>query len=203
MKIIGLCGYAQSGKDAAAQALTDIGWTRVSFADPLRKALLALDPLVPYCTDGTVILEHPPERLSSQITVYGWDYVKKYNPEVRRLLQRLGTEAGRDIHGEFCWTRIAGVSIDSAIADGTAGIVVTDCRFENEVRCLRKRSSWGHPEVKIVRVTRPGVGPINGHISDTAIDKLPCDATIVNDGTLEQLREKILAIAMEKPIVTA
>lgn len=203
MKIIGLCGYAQSGKDAAAQALTDIGWTRVSFADPLRKALLALDPLVPFCTDETVIPEHSPERLSAQISVYGWDYVKRHNPEVRRLLQRLGTEAGRDIHGEFCWTRLAGVSIDNAIAAGAAGVVVTDCRFENEVRCLRYRESWGHPQVKIVRVTRPGIGPVNGHISDITIDKLNCDVTIVNDGTIAELHHKIIAIAAEKSVVTA
>ncbi len=35
--LVGLTGYAGSGKDAAAAGLTAIGWKRVSFAEPLRK----------------------------------------------------------------------------------------------------------------------------------------------------------------------
>lgn len=35
-RIIGLSGYARSGKDTAAQALIDRGWERVAFADALK-----------------------------------------------------------------------------------------------------------------------------------------------------------------------
>lgn len=35
-KLVGFIGYARSGKDTAASALTDNGWERVAFADQLK-----------------------------------------------------------------------------------------------------------------------------------------------------------------------
>jgi hypothetical protein len=37
--IVGLCGYARSGKDTLAKALTSRGWERVAFADALKADL--------------------------------------------------------------------------------------------------------------------------------------------------------------------
>ena len=39
LKIIGICGYARSGKDEAAKALIETGWTRLAFADELKLEL--------------------------------------------------------------------------------------------------------------------------------------------------------------------
>lgn len=36
-RLVGLCGYAGSGKDTAAEGLTGTGWRRVAFADPLKE----------------------------------------------------------------------------------------------------------------------------------------------------------------------
>ena len=45
--IIGLTGYAQSGKDTVAQVLVDnYGFNRVSFADPIRKLLYETNPML-------------------------------------------------------------------------------------------------------------------------------------------------------------
>ena len=45
--IIGLSGYAQSGKDTVAEILVEeYGYTRVAFADIIKQAVYLLDPIV-------------------------------------------------------------------------------------------------------------------------------------------------------------
>ena len=172
-QIIGLCGFATSGKDTAAQGLIADGWTRVALADGVREAVLALDP---WADDEWRV----DDRLDF---VNGdWSEAKKHS-EVRRLLQRMGTEAGRNIHGDDCWIKIAKRKIDTA----TGNVVITDVRFANEAAAIR---SWGG---RIVRIERPGVGPVNGHVSEA----MPFDAdeTIINDGTIEGLQDCLRSIA--------
>jgi hypothetical protein len=172
-KVIGLCGYAGAGKDEAAKGLTGNGsgrWTRVSFADPVRESLRALDPIV---GGGNY--------LSSEIETWGWNEAKQC-PEVRRLLQRLGTEAGRDIHGWDCWVSIARRKIDAA-----GDVVLTDVRFPNEAALVREYRG------KIVRIERPGVGPKNDHSSERL--DFESDLRIVNDGTVEDLHRTIRELA--------
>jgi hypothetical protein len=82
--IIGLSGYAQSGKDTTAELLClNYKYKRQSFADPMRHALMIINPKLDSIT-----------RLSEYVDDYGWDMAKQ-NPEVRRLLQVFGTDFGR------------------------------------------------------------------------------------------------------------
>ena len=93
---IGLAGWARSGKDTVADYLVkNHGFTRVSFADPMREALLALDPNIEFG------ISHM--KLSTLVRFGGWDSVKENYPEVRGLLQRMGTEVGRDLFGKNFW----------------------------------------------------------------------------------------------------
>jgi hypothetical protein len=47
MKLIGLCGYARTGKDAAAEALVTNGWSRVAFADALKDEVIRTFGITP------------------------------------------------------------------------------------------------------------------------------------------------------------
>jgi hypothetical protein len=42
MKILGISGYARSGKDTAALALIEEGWRRIALADALKREVLAM-----------------------------------------------------------------------------------------------------------------------------------------------------------------
>lgn len=174
-RIIGLAGFAQSGKDSAARALTSRGWTRVAFADPVREAVKALDPIVD-CDGAREV------RLCELLAQYSWDEAKQHD-EVRRLLQRTGTEAGRQIYGQDCWVDIARRKIDRAIGD----VVMTDVRFKNEADMIRDMGGL------VVRVDRPGVGPKNNHVSESM--PFAPDAVLVNDGTLQDLETAILRVS--------
>lgn len=158
---------------------------RVSFADAVRDAALAIDPLLQSeCPCGVEI------RLSDQVRKYGWDLTKQ-DAEVRRLLQVIGTEAGRDIHGQDCWTNIAADKIEAIFQQGKS-VVITDCRFDNEVLALRRIAAWDNHPIKFIRISRPGVGPVNSHVSDSIINKLHADIEICNDGTEEELHANVL-----------
>lgn len=178
--IIGLSGYARSGKDEAAKVLVEeFGFTRVAFADKLREVLYQLNPIV-FAEIGFRGADNfdkntMPIYVQDVIDEYGWNGYKetKYGTEIRRLLQRLGTEAGRKTLWDSIWVdaAFAGVELEN--------IVVTDCRFPNEAQAITQRGG------QIWRITRKGVGPANQHPSETSLDDWPWDKTIGNNGTLE------------------
>lgn len=178
--LVALSGYARSGKDTAAAALVEVlGYRRVAFADALKEVAYRANPLVRVPRRWSFL---PPRhvRLAELVDVVGWDEAKKV-PDVREFLQRLGTQAGRGVLGENVWVRGA---LDT-IAPGER-VVVTDCRFPNEATAVTARGGL------VIRVTRPGTGPSNAHPSETSLDDYPFDVEIRNDGTVADLRRKIL-----------
>lgn len=170
--IIGLSGYAQSGKDTVASILVEKhGYTRIAFADPIRKLLYEMDPLIPMGY-GTSVINY---RLQDLVDAYGWDKVKVDYPEVRRLLQDLGVGA-RNIFGDTFW-------IYQALSDVTPDdkVVVSDVRFENEAKWIQEFNG------QIWRVKRVGTDAVNDHVSESDMDGYPVDQIFVNNGTIEDL----------------
>jgi len=184
-RVVGLCGYAGSGKDEAAKSL--VGWHVGSFSEPLWRSLLAINPVV-YSEIKWRWLAYPlirEIRLYEHLARCKGDYVlAKRHPEVRWLLQKLGTEGGRDIHGQDCWIDLMRREIDATAAN----VVITNIRFSNEVALLREYGG------KLFHVSRPGVGPVNGHKSDAELGKIfeQADAIIANTGTTADLHAAIL-----------
>lgn len=107
--------------------------------------------------------------------VYQW-YISP-----RKAYQLFGTEFGREIIKDSLWTDIA----------PKEGVIWTDVRFPNEANAICDNNG------KIVRVLRPGQETIgeSGHSSEAGIGDVEVFATIVNDGTLQDLRNKAKAIA--------
>lgn len=175
--LIGLCGYAGCGKDTAAQVLIqEYNFQRVAFADPIKQALLALDPLVPDA-DGKHYV-----RLSEFKCDRSWAEVKEY-PEVRRLMQIMGTEVGRNLFDPDIWVKLADNKIESTLSVGDT--VVTDVRFPNEARLIKKHGGF------LVRVNRPQFGPVNEHVSDRASENWTYDHQLANDEDIEALHTKM------------
>lgn len=173
---VGITGRARSGKDTAAAALiTSGGYVRVGFADALKRSALALDP---YVDQGI--------RLSEAVTSMGWEAAKDQVPEVRRLLQRLGDEAGRRVHGETTWVQIAMREIARHRLAGKS-VVVPDVRYDNEVDALRAAG------FVIVRVSRAVSTVGDPHPSETLVDQLSVDIEIKNAGQRHELGRNLRA----------
>lgn len=179
--IIALHGHAQSGKDTIAGILSKYGYERVAFADALREALYRLNPVIGINLDidGRPI----PARLAPFVDEYGWEAAKNTGQETRRLLQVLGTEVGRELISNTVWIDI----VRQKMADPNKRYVITDLRFPNEYDEMAK---YG-PDIVFAKVRRPGVGPVNGHVSDAGLPEYLFDVIIDNDGTIEDLADMV------------
>ena len=183
-RIIGLHGYAQSGKDTVATMLD--GYERLAFADRLRECTYALDPIVEF-HDRHV-------RLQSIVDVHGWDYAKVNCAEVRRLLQVFGTEVGRELIADMIWVDIVLDQMENGLEHDEAKFVITDMRFPNEVAGLIRFAEDMMVPLELWKIERPGVGPVNAHVSDAGLADDLFNHVINNDGTLDDLRAKVTTL---------
>lgn len=172
--LIGLSGYAQSGKDTVASILVDkYSFKRISFADAIRNALLTLNPKIDSIT-----------HLSDLVDDYGWD-VAKQNSEVRRLMQVFGSEVGRKMWSDTFWIDQAFKHITDGVHIFNGNFVFADVRFPNEAEAIKNKDG------KIWRVNRHNFSAVNSHISERAMDNWMFDDVIYNDGTLEELTQQV------------
>lgn len=107
-------------------------------------------------------------------------------PRVRDLLQKEGTERGRNVYGNDIWLNTA-FSWMRTISEnwGISKFVITDVRFENEVKYVQNYGG------KVLRIQAPIREQNNRltdearkHISETALDTVPYeffDGYIHND----------------------
>jgi hypothetical protein len=174
--LIGLTGFARTGKDTTADFMTtDFGFTKFSFADPMREALVRLDP--------TIHVGGHPTSLASAVNLMGWEELKGASSDVRPLLQRFGTEVGRNMFGQNFWVDLALKSI----ADVNKA-VFADVRFKNEADAIKAAGGI------VIRITRPEYGPANSHISELEMVDYPVDFTINNSSNLFALKNEVNSI---------
>lgn len=184
-KLLLLTGRARHGKDSLAQVIRDeFGYFPIALGDAVKQFALAVDPIVE--VPGPVNFVGAPLgakylRLKTIIDQIGWEDGKKI-PEVRRLLQAIGTEGARNIIDDEIWLKLGEV-----ISNRHEKSVFTDIRFPNEVYFLKCRGCIA------IRVTRPNFdsGVDITHGSEKYIPQLDVDYDIVNDQGLPELRAKI------------
>ncbi|MDX2187788.1 MAG: hypothetical protein SFV32_12705 [Opitutaceae bacterium] len=134
-QLIAFSGPMGVGKTTAAQYLVDnYGYTRMSFADPLREMLRVLG-----LTDEDFSQEgkrRPHPALSGKTP--------------REALQTLGTEWGRNHIGPDIWCEAAIRRAYHAVQLGQC-VVFDDCRFDNEAQAVLRMCGV------VIELERPGV----------------------------------------------
>lgn len=180
-RLIGLSGYARSGKNAVGRILeNDYGYRQESFAQALKNVAAEINPQLPEPYKG--IIPGATLPLSRFFLRYGgWDEVKDEVPAAREFLQRLGV-ACRDQIGPDVWVDALARRLS---VHPSARYVITDVRFPNEAEFITNRGG------QVWRIERPGTQPVNSHTSETALDDWAFDRTIVNDGSLADLRRSV------------
>ena len=202
MIVVGLTGHRGAGKSAVADVLVeDHGFTRMSFAAPLKRMLRNVDPIVGYdvyadcpCGGDECGPEVDTVRLSD---LYGMGYddetIKEspWGDEVRGLWQRFGTDTIRAEDKNF-WVDKAAKEILESNHDR---IVFTDVRFPNEAEMIL---NLGGPftfdgsmylsgiQTSLWQISRPEADP-DDHESESHAGLLDEDLQIINDGTLDEL----------------
>lgn len=169
MKLIGIAGTAGSGKDTAAKFLN--GYKRLAFADELKYKCMNLFGLT-----------YDEVFINKDVKLNRKPFKEDITP--RKILQYFGTDVIRNgltsilENSDNFWINIIENKIEK---DGS--YVITDVRFKNEVDFIKKNGGI------VVLIKRPGFENNNSHISENGIENY--DVLIENNGTLEELKEKI------------
>jgi len=211
--IIGISGRMGSGKNTVGDIIEKICLTNEgplfeqrSFAGKLKQI-------------ASLLTGVPVEKFEDQ------EFKKlNMNPEwgmtYREFLQRLGTEAMRDGLHTNVWVNALFAdynSIDKLIRITEEGLeeweegnypnwIITDMRFPNEMEVVKEK---GGITIRVVRphgYTNPHTGeykemPLSYHPSETALDDAEFDYEIINDGTIEDLIEKVKEILIKEQII--
>ncbi len=168
--LLGLAGPAGCGKSTTATLLaSDGGWGRVSFADPLRQALLALHPAWDLWHLGPGKDLTPADGGLSpreQMRALG-DWVKTYQPAffIEAAVNAIGRHwrAGRHV-------------------------VLDDVRYDAEVTAIRRLGGV------ICHVSRPEIQFRRDHSSETGVTPRPEDLHLRNWSGLQALQHELFVL---------
>lgn len=203
ISIVGVGGLLTSGKDAFADYLvTSWGYTKTFMSNPLHQWMLTQNPWIKLdkpvrCMEGwTLELGefHPYNYIVHQV---GYTEAKEQT-EIRRALQRIGTECGRKLISENVWADAMEREIRQLLARGINHIVVTGIRYENELQMIQRlggetvwieRPSARASHEEKIRSAAASADTAT-HSSEVSLDAGRFDSVIENDGSLEQLFER-------------
>lgn len=170
-----LSGYARVGKDSVRDILVQYGYTGMAFADGVRVEALEEDRFLPEvgCRYKELL-----EREG------GYEAAKSKHPCVRVYLVDIGH--GRRQANPRHWIDRVQARVDAlrACQGPDARVCISDCRYANERL---------NPQAQIWMIRRPGVGPANPTEGES-IPLIVPDRIIENDGTLDDLRQRVTDI---------
>jgi hypothetical protein len=183
--IIGLCGLIGSGKNTVAEHLMEQHYyISVSFAETLKDAAACIFGWDRDMLEGAT----PEDRAAREIKDEWWSERLGFDVSPRYMLQYLGTEVMRNNLHPDIWA----LSAEKLIKENPwEQYVFTDVRFPNEAAMIRRIGG------KVWHVRRGelpewfGQNPEHIHASETAWNNETFDATIYNDGTIEDLKTTI------------
>jgi hypothetical protein len=194
--IIGLVGFIGSGKGTVGDILETQGFTKDSFAKPLKDAC-------------SIMFGWPRELLEGDTEVSRkwreepdsfWSEKFGYSFTPRLALQLMGTEAGRNVFHQDVWV----ISLLNR-AKGK-DVVVTDVRFKNEINYIQQNGGvivrvrrGEEPEwYKLAEDAAAGFSSAIMGMKDKGIHQSEWDwigsefnYTIDNDGTVNELGNKV------------
>jgi hypothetical protein len=206
--ILGVTGLIGSGKDTVADYLcTFHGFKRVSFAASLKDAVSAVFGWDRELLEGST--KSSREWREQKDT---W-WSERLNMEItpRWVLQYWGTEVLRNNFHKDIWV----ASVENKLRQSKDNIVITDCRFINEVNAIK---NVGGTTMRVVRGKQPEwydaavsynkgeVGNMTWSISKAKLDKLRVHASeyssvgldydhyVDNNGTIDELHTSIKSI---------
>jgi hypothetical protein len=144
--IIGVCGFIGSGKDTIADYLTNFhGFRRESFANSLKDAVAQV-----FGWDRTMLEGRTTSARAWREQVDPWWAERLSMPHLtpRWVLQYWGTEVCRKAFHDDIWI----ASLENKLRNSTDDIVISDCRFPNEIKSIK---AAGGQVIRVVRGPEP------------------------------------------------
>lgn len=138
--IIGVVGFIGSGKGTVADILVKKkGYKKLSFADTVKDATAAIFGWPRHLLEG----DTDESRAFRELTDAFWTERFGYNFTPRLALQKMGTEAGRNVFHEDIWVH----ALERRLREHP-NVVIADVRFPNEMKFIQDKGGF------VVRVKR-------------------------------------------------
>lgn len=201
--ILGICGWAGAGKDTIADYLVNFHeFRRTSFAASLKDAISSI-----FGWDRELLEGRSKKARAWRETVDPWWSERLGIPNLtpRWILQHWGTEVCRiGFHNEI-WI----ASVENKLRHTSDNIVISDCRFPNEIESIKKaggRIIWiqrgNMPEwyqTAIIAnsgdiVAQHVLEDLKIHRSETAWVGSEFDIIIPNNSTIDDLYSKVKSL---------
>jgi hypothetical protein len=206
--IIGVCGFIGSGKDTIADYLTNFhGFRRESFANSLKDAVAQV-----FGWDRVMLEGRTKEAREWREQVDPWwsERLDMPNLTPRWILQYWGTEVCRKAFHDDIWI----ASLENKLRNSKDDIVISDCRFPNEIKSIK---SAGGMVIRVVRGPEPAwykdaadmnagdrclnyalaksrMSALGIHASETAWVGTKFDAIMDNNSTIDDLYKQVQAL---------
>lgn len=181
--IIGIAGYANSGKDTVAEYISEFTfgqYKQFNLADPVKEAASKM---------FGIPLENFYNEKKEEIDSY-WGFSPRY------ITQKLGTEGGRELFQKDIWLHRMMLEYENAISEGYRGLVIPDIRFPNEISFMKEHFS----KTYFIRIKRDNISPVFPHESESYINTLDVDRDLDNNFTLKNLRAKVYTLINEQGV---
>jgi hypothetical protein len=202
-KIIGICGFIGSGKDTAADYLVNFHeFRRDSFAATLKDAVAAVFGWDRELLEGRT---KQAREWREQVDTWWSQRLDMPNLTPRWVLQYWGTEVCRKSFHDDIWI----ASLEHRLQSTKDSIVISDCRFPNEIKAIRNAGGlviWVQrgslPEWYDLAVransndarARADLVSKGIHASETAWVGTAFDQVVDNNNTIEHLYQQLATI---------
>ena len=198
--IIGFVGFIGSGKDTAADYLVNTHeFRRDSFANTLKDAVAAVFGWDRILLEGRT---KEAREWREQVDVWWADRLNMPNLTPRWILQYWGTEVCRHGFHDDIWI----ASVENKLRNTTDNIVISDVRFPNEIKAIKKQGGlivciergvkphWYDIAIQANRGVDSAINWLkenNIHASETSWVGEDIDHVILNNSTIDKLCEQI------------
>jgi hypothetical protein len=210
--IIGICGFIGSGKDTVADYLVNFHeFRRESFASTLKDAVASV-----FGWDRIMLEGRTKEAREWREQVDPWWAARLDMPTLtpRWVLQYWGTEVCRKAFHDDIWI----ASLENKLRNSKDHVVISDCRFPNEITSIRNAGGqivWVQrgvlPEWYTVaidanqgsNVALNDLKRLKIHASETAWVGTEFDAIIDNNSTIDALYQQAQTLVVGDQISLA
>ena len=175
-------GKIGSGKSAAANILKKYSFEEETFAEPIKQFLLSIG----FNYEDVYGSQEEKLKINKFWNVSGREFMQKFATDImRNKLQTVLPQL--DLGGSTIWVR----AMEKKIQDNPSkNIVIADGRFLDEIMLVKK---YGGIVIKIIRPSNNNKYD-SSHESESYFDSIQPDYEILNDGTFEDLENKIKSV---------